>query len=641
MQIIVDDIPNLRPIINAPNDTCVIAGSALRIRATAFDQDDPPDFLYLSAFGEPFEVSISPASFTPNTNDSLASPAAINFQWNTQCVHVRKKPYRVVFKVFDARPLNIQLTDFGETNITVIGPGPILDTALIENNAIRLQWQPYTCTNARNMKIFRRKGDFPFSIDSCLTGGPPGFDFIGQVDINTTTFLDDNNGEGLDKGPKYCYVLVAEFPDFAESRPSNEKCNELPLNIPLITNVDVDITNANGRINVNWTRPLDLDSVIYPPMYRYDLYNQQAQILFTTNELSDTSFVWNGPNTIDTLNTVNLEFFTAGGIEQSSAEASSVFLETNPGGQRVQLDWSANVPWTNNGFYHLIYRESNNSGFFELLDSTFAEGESYSYLDQGQGNGIPLIDGDEYCYYIETRGSYFNSSFSDTLINRSQIACEIPRDSTAPCPPNLSLDIPDCDSIYANKDCGSIVADLPNSNKLIWNPDFRNNCDTSIKEYRIYFRRNLDLPFTFLDKVNFDTSTYTHDINTNLSGCYVVTAVDSFGNESEFSNEVCRDNCTYFSLPNTFSPNKDSYNNTFIPCPEPRFVKEIRFKVYNRWGLLVNEINDDPQINWDGLDLDGNELPSGYYFYEADVEFFRLNPEEAGQTFKGWIWLVR
>jgi hypothetical protein len=55
MQIIVDDINNLRPLITAPMDTCVTAGEILRISAVAVDQNIPPDLLYLSASGEPFE----------------------------------------------------------------------------------------------------------------------------------------------------------------------------------------------------------------------------------------------------------------------------------------------------------------------------------------------------------------------------------------------------------------------------------------------------------------------------------------------------------------------------------------------------------------------------------------------------------
>lgn len=642
MQIIVRDFDNLRPLISAPADTCVVAGTTLRLIAVAVDQNTPPDFIYLSASGEPFEVAQSPATFSPDPDDSVSSPGALNFQWDTRCVHVRQKPYRVVFRVDDARPILEQLTDFAETNIKVIGPAPQLDTAILENENIRLRWSPYFCSNAESMKIFRRKGDFPYQLDSCFTGAPSGFVEIGEVSINTLEFLDDNNGAGLEKGPKYCYVLVAEFPDGALSRPSNEKCNSLPIDIPLITNVDVELTATNGRINVKWTRPLELDSVINPPPYRYDLFgNNQSNLLFFSNNLLDTSFVWNGPVTEDFQNKAILHFTSNGNIFQDSVSASSVLLTSTPGGQRVQLEWSADVPWSNNGQYHLIYKRNNNSGVFELLDSIFADGDNYSYLDQGQANGIPLIDGEEYCYFVETRGSYYNDVYSQVFSNRSQISCDIPQDSIPPCPPILSLEVPDCDSLLADKECSGVLADLPNSNLLKWTPDFSEGCDRDIAEYRIYYKSSTDGEYQLLSTVLYDTLIFEHGIEGDLSGCYVVTAVDSFDNESAFSNEVCRDNCIYFELPNVFTPNNDEWNNTFIPCPEPRFVKSIEFEVYNRWGRPLKIINDDLMINWDGLDESGNEVPAGYYFYKADVEFFRLNPEDSKKTFKGWIWLAR
>ncbi len=643
MQIIVRQFDNLRPIITAPADTCVVAGTTLRLTAVGIDQNTPPDFIYLSASGEPFIIPISPATFSPNPNDSVTSPGALNFQWNTQCIHVRQKPYRVVFRVDDARPNTEQLTGFAETNITVIGPSPKLDTAIVQpGGTIRLEWSPYQCGNASNMKIYRRIGDFPFSIDSCFTGAPAEFKEIGSVGINTFNFTDDDGGEGLDRGPKYCYVLVAEFPDGAQSRVSNEKCAALPLDVPLITNVDVNQTAENGRIDVAWTRPFELDSAIDPPPYTYELYgNTETNLLISKSDLFDTTFIWNGPNTLETANTAILKFFTNNTMEQSNESASSVFLETDPGGQRVNLTWQAEVPWSNNGQYHLIYRSSTDIGFFVLIDSIFGQNDSYSYLDQGQSTGQPLIDGNQYCYYVETRGSYYNDLFSKILVNRSQISCAVPRDSIPPCPPILELSVLNCDSLYANKECGTDLADLPNSNSLKWQPDLTDGCDTAIAEYRLYYKTRTDLPYELIRVFRFDTTTFEHRIQGNLAGCYVLTAVDSFGNESAFSNEVCRDNCVYFALPNVFTPNNDKWNNTFVPCPEPQFVRNINFKVYSRWGQEVRRIENTLNIDWDGLSTSGDPLPAGYYFYEAQVEFIRLNPEDEKQTFKGWVWLAR
>ncbi|MBL0099519.1 MAG: gliding motility-associated C-terminal domain-containing protein [Saprospiraceae bacterium] len=80
-----------------------------------------------------------------------------------------------------------------------------------------------------------------------------------------------------------------------------------------------------------------------------------------------------------------------------------------------------------------------------------------------------------------------------------------------------------------------------------------------------------------------------------MLGCYAVTSVDSLGNESILSNSVCVDNCPFYELPNTFTPNGDGFNDVFKPKVN-LFVYQIDLKVFNQWGNLVFE-TQDPDIN--------------------------------------------
>ena len=73
----------------------------------------------------------------------------------------------------------------------------------------------------------------------------------------------------------------------------------------------------------------------------------------------------------------------------------------------------------------------------------------------------------------------------------------------------------------------------------------------------------------------------------------------------------------------------------------PRFVQSVRFVVYNRWGVKVFEHEGDPLITWAGVSSAGQALPSGTYYYEADVRFARLSRNDEAQTYKGWIQLLR
>jgi len=102
-------------------------------------------------------------------------------------------------------------------------------------------------------------------------------------------------------------------------------------------------------------------------------------------------------------------------------------------------------------------------------------------------------------------------------------------------------------------------------------------------------------------------------------------AVDSAGNyiKPEKLSKTCIDKCELYKLPNIFTPNGDGKNDFFRPI-EYKFVEKIDIKIYNRWGNLVFE-TEDPDINWNGEDINGGKVVSdGVYYYICDVFEYRL-----------------
>jgi len=78
----------------------------------------------------------------------------------------------------------------------------------------------------------------------------------------------------------------------------------------------------------------------------------------------------------------------------------------------------------------------------------------------------------------------------------------------------------------------------------------------------------------------------------------------------------------------------------FIPYPY-RFVDRIEMSIFNRWGQLVFETNN-PDINWDGINLSDKELAEGVYFYTVKVFEQRVTGVvESPEILSGYIHLIR
>jgi hypothetical protein len=257
------------PVIVSIDDTCVMAGDTLQFEVMAYDPDETN--VELTAFGGPFEQSISPASIYPDPatgNDTVTTL----FYWETTCEHVRFEPYSTVFKAKD-NGFPVNLVDFKTVFIQVTAPAPENLQAAALGNGINLSWEKSSCKNATGYKIYRRSGASGWEPGFCETGVPPytGFRLIGEIDdINTLSYRDENGGDGLVHGINYCYRVTATFFDGAESFASNEACASLKKDIPIITHVSNDSLDlSKGIVLVIWSKPTELDMDQFPGPYKY------------------------------------------------------------------------------------------------------------------------------------------------------------------------------------------------------------------------------------------------------------------------------------------------------------------------------------------------------------------------------------
>jgi gliding motility-associated-like protein len=165
-------------------------------------------------------------------------------------------------------------------------------------------------------------------------------------------------------------------------------------------------------------------------------------------------------------------------------------------------------------------------------------------------------------------------------------------------------------------------------NVLNWSY-LRGDCAEGIVKYRIYYSPLNVSVLALLDSTRSRNDTvYIHRPSENtLAGCYYVTAVDSFNNESLPSSRVCVDQCIYYNIPNVFTPDGDGIDDILHPFPY-RFVDHIDLKIFSRWGQTVYETSD-PDINWNGKYKNtDNYVSPGVYWYICDVYEKRLSGME-------------
>ena len=599
MQIDVDACTNNPPLISAPDDTCILAGDSLVFSVRAWD-NDPSDGVVLTAYGAPFELD-NAAIADPNPAGSYDT-AVIHFAWQPQCLEVRKYPYNTYFKAIDnASP--VPLATYHTTHISVIAPAVNIISATPIGTSINLDWTPSVCENAVGYNVYRKAGMSAFVPDDCQTGVPPwtGFELIAQLDGYATLFFnDDNNGEGLVHGIRYCYIVTARFGDGAESIASNIMCAFLKKDMPIITHVSVQNTDENeGAIQIIWAKPTEIDTTQLPGPYQYRLYGKSEdqtdfQLLKTYDELNDTTFVHTGLDTQNKQYTYKIDFYNVeeGNVFKigTTPEVNSTFLQLSPTNYKITLSWNEDQPWLHDSTH--VFRRNNLTGTFDSLASAY----SSHFVDSA------LINGEEYCYYVKTYGHYSLSGIIRPIVNFSQINCDIPVDNEPPCSPDLAIDI-DCNS-YKNK----------------LEIQYSDSCLEDKMMFYIHYMYVADNDYSeIIDSITDLHYEFVRDPPT-IVGCFAVSARDSLYNYTPVSDFQCIgiDSCNTIVFPPLLSPNGDTHNDWFHAF-YVNSVTDFDIQIVNRWGSLVYQ-SKDPYFQWDGTSQD-THMPcsTGTYYYVARV----------------------
>ncbi len=619
MQIRVEACTNNPPVIETLSDTCVLVDTELLLDVKTYDPDG--DAVVLSATGIPLTLAQNAATASPNPVYNLDT-AWMHFAWQPSCHEIRKNPYKVHFKSVDnANP--VSLATYHTTNIKVIAPPVNIISATPLGTSISLDWTPSSCDNCIGYKIYRKSGNSNFVPSYCETGVPlwTGFELIQTIpEKETLSFTDDNNGEGLVHGIKYCYIVTPFFLKNAEGIASNIMCAHLKKDMPIITNVSIENTgDENGQIRIVWSKPTEIDVNQIPGPYEYRLYGKNQdetdyQLLATFDDLNDTVFVHPNRNTKDLMHQYKIDFYNMeeGNIFKigTTPEVNSTFLRITPTNFQLTLSWNDDQPWLDDSTH--IFRKNQYTGEYDSLVSVY---NSNHFADTG------LVNGMEYCYYAKTFGHYSLNGIVKPIVNFSQINCDTPLDNVPPCLPDFFVKV-DCQS-YQNE---IVIQDDPCLEE-----------DMMFYIHYMYVENNdyseiidsiTDLQYTFVSDPP------------SIVGCFAISARDSLYNYTPTSPFQCVDidSCNTIVFPPMISPNNDGYNDWFHAF-YVNSIKNFNITVVNRWGVLVYE-SDDPYFQWDGkCQTTNNPCSTGTYYFVARFTEFTLGGE-ASHVVKGSLTIL-
>ncbi|MEO0470804.1 MAG: gliding motility-associated C-terminal domain-containing protein, partial [Bacteroidota bacterium] len=173
-------------------------------------------------------------------------------------------------------------------------------------------------------------------------------------------------------------------------------------------------------------------------------------------------------------------------------------------------------------------------------------------------------------------------------------------------------------------------------------------CGEDTDSVTVWFATNIAGPYEQIRTFGYDEFDAANQFSferaffegNTFAGCYVTTATDTLGNESEFSDPACVNFCPRLIMANVFSPNDDGINDVFIPVVYQDVVLRD-FQVFDRWGRKFHTETGNLQQLWNGqVDGTNNMAREGVYYYYIRYEELDLSGNRTVEK-RGWVMLVR
>ena len=159
-----------------------------------------------------------------------------------------------------------------------------------------------------------------------------------------------------------------------------------------------------------------------------------------------------------------------------------------------------------------------------------------------------------------------------------------------------------------------------NANMVRLNWNFYGDWDEGVKRYEVWRKKEEEKQYSFFTELYADADNLIASIATDaFHHNYVIRAIESAGEGESWSNNVQFDFEHSVYVPNVFTPNSDSFNQ-FFEIRNIQLYANAHLIIVDRWGMTVLEKNG--YVN----DWDGDDLPSGVYFYILTLNRNNIRP---------------
>lgn len=413
----------------------------------------------------------------------------------------------------------------------------------------------------------------------------------------TDTFYIDKISGGDPKSNSLKYVIAA-----VDS--CTKRWDYLPEDFHYTINLKGSIDTCKNIINLNWTKYIGWsDSIKY--YYIYKMLNKSNYYLIDSVSNSTTNY------SIKTTTNEIVDYYVAAvNSVHLNYRSSSNNVSFITGDRNSKQDLKINyVTLDNNININIGFNTSSDLSSINILKSSDAQ--NYSIF-KTIGNSISPINIEDLTEQGNRRVYYY-------LVSKN--SCGIFADTT-PISSNIILE--NFQGI--------------GENNLWWNK--YSTWNSGVEKYIIYRETRINELITkpFYQKGNtFDSNYIDNVMGEDLSIeklCYKIIAVENISGYTSTSNSICMVGGLTVYFPNGIVSQSNSSN--FKPVGVFIDYSKSKMNIYNRWGVLVKEIND-LNIGWDLTDSNNNFAEMETYLYEAKI--IGLNGKEISKS--GTITIIR